>query len=209
MAPRIRTRKGTSMTTVLAIDPSLTRTAVAILEPSAIQLCDIPTKGAKDATLLQRSQRITGIVATVMDLTRRAAPIDLVVIEGPSFAQKAQGGTHDRAGLWWRIVAQMHVGGLDIVTEVPPTCRATYATGKGNAGKDEVMLATARRYGHLADVQNNDQADALVLAAMGWHMVTGSPLVDLPQTHTRALAKVVRPEGLADATAGPMPGVAS
>ena len=75
-----------------------------------------------------------------------------------------------------------------------------YGTGKGNAGKDEVMLATARRYTNQAEVANNDQADALVLAAMGARHL-GAPIEEsLPQSHLRALDKVAWPAGLAVAS---------
>ena len=75
---------------------------------------------------------------------------------------------------------------------VPPSCRAKYATGKGNAGKDEVLLAASRRYPH-APIVGNDDADAVVLAAIGARLL-GEPVEDsLPKTHLDALAKLTLP----------------
>lgn len=54
------------------------------------------------------------------------------------------------------------------------------------------MLAVARRYMSLVDVANNDQADALVLAALGARQLS-QPIDDLPQTHPRAMMKVSWP----------------
>ena len=76
---------------------------------------------------------------------------------------------------------------------VPASSRAKYATGRGNAGKDEVLLAVSRRYPH-APIVNNDQADAVALAAMGARLL-GEPIEDsLPKTHLDALAKLAAPE---------------
>lgn len=182
------------MSRVLGIDPSLTATGCALIDVDQHAVVDTWTRtsnGKADATLAQRLQRIDIItidVATVAD-------VQLVVIEGPSLGQKRQTGTFDRAGLWWAIVTCLDMRGIPVV-EVPPATRARYATGKGNAGKDAVLLEVARRY-PTVPVANNNEADALILAAMGYHALTGSPLFDLPQTHTAALAAVTWPTGVA------------
>ncbi|MDN5726076.1 MAG: hypothetical protein L0G99_09135, partial [Propionibacteriales bacterium] len=92
-------------------------------------------------------------------------------------------------GLWWMIVSQLAVLGVPVV-EVAPTSLKKYATGKGNAGKDEVILRSARRYGNAYPCSNNDEADAFILAAMGMRHL-GHPIEDgLPQVQVDALAKV-------------------
>ncbi len=75
---------------------------------------------------------------------------------------------------------------------VPPNLRAKYATGRGNAGKDEVLLAVAHRWTHVCQPDGNDTADALVLASMGADHL-GHPPVHLPATHREALTKVPWP----------------
>ena len=52
------------------------------------------------------------------------------------------------------------------VAEVAPALLKKYATGKGNAAKDEVLASVVRRYPQV-DISGNDISDALVLAAMG------------------------------------------
>jgi Holliday junction resolvasome RuvABC endonuclease subunit len=69
-----------------------------------------------------------------------------------------------------------------------------YATGKGSgqgSDKHDVMLAVERRYGHLVAIEDDNQADAFALLAMGRHKyghpfstMGGGPI---PQTHERAL----------------------
>lgn len=184
------------MTRILGVDPSLTGTGLALLDTDdhlVIPVETITTKGAKDATLDDRRHRL-------LDITERivyAAVMhksDLAVIEAPSLGQARQGGVLDRHGLWWLVITRLAEARVP-VTPVAPTVRAKYATGRGNAGKDEVLLAVAKRYPHV-DVQNNNEADALVLAAIGARL-TGHPIDELPKTHLDALAKIIRPAGVA------------
>ena len=175
---------------VLGIDPSLTATGLALIDLDQRAVVDtwtIASKGKADATLRQRLARLDSLATAITYVDDLA----LVVIEGPSLGQTRQSGTFDRAGLWWAIVANLDNLGIPIV-EVAPACRARYATGKGNAGKDTVLLEVARRY-PTVPVANNNEADALVLAAMGFHHLTGAPLVDLPASHRAALAAVTWP----------------
>ena len=85
--------------------------------------------------------------------------------------------------------------GLHVV-EVPPTVVKKYATGKGggpDSSKDQVLAAVIRRY-PAVDVTGNDEADALVLAAMGARWA-GHPIDDpLPVLQTTAMAKVAWPD---------------
>jgi Holliday junction resolvasome RuvABC endonuclease subunit len=76
---------------------------------------------------------------------------------------------------------------------VPPALLKLYATGKGNAAKDAVLLQAERRLGQLVQVATNDQADALWLAAMALDHY-GQSLAPMPAVNRAALAKVVWPE---------------
>ncbi|NUS59160.1 MAG: hypothetical protein HOV66_30530, partial [Streptomycetaceae bacterium] len=80
------------------------------------------------------------------------------------------------------------------VVEVTTGGVKKYATGKGNAGKDEVLAAVVRRYPDV-EVSNNNEADALVLRAMGCDHL-GQPLAVVPQTHRAALDKVAWPQAV-------------
>lgn len=184
------------MTTILGLDPSLTSTGVAFLDNNGIAVTHLASKGRAGATLNESAKRVDQLCDDLHHLLADLDHITLVVIEAPAMAH-ANAGTSLINGLWWSYVRTVHTAGVPIVS-VAPTSLKVYGCGKGNAGKDEVLLAVARRYPQ-APIETNDQADAVVLAAMGWHHVTGTPLVDLPATHTRALAKVQWP---ADVPAG-------
>jgi Holliday junction resolvasome RuvABC endonuclease subunit len=60
-----------------------------------------------------------------------------------------------------------------------------YATGKGNSDKDAVLLA-AERAG-VSTVNNNDEADAFWLYAIGRHLI-GDPVVDTTQYRADVIA---------------------
>lgn len=174
------------MPTVVGIDPSLTSTGLVVLNDLRPQLRHFKSSGKKDDTLFQRKQRLRRLAAEIVDHTMGWNP-DLVVIEGPSMASKF-GHPHDRSGLWWLIVAELQVP----VMEVPPTVRMKYATGKGNAQKDDVLTSVVRRYPDI-EVRGNDQADALILAAIGRRLL-GDPIEDsLPVAHLDALKKLALP----------------
>jgi crossover junction endodeoxyribonuclease RuvC len=80
-----------------------------------------------------------------------------------------------------------------VVVEVSPTCRARYATGRGNASKDDVLSAVVRRYSGV-DVNGNDEADSLVLAALGARWL-GCPIDDpMPKANLEAMKGVHWPD---------------
>jgi crossover junction endodeoxyribonuclease RuvC len=145
---------------VVGIDLSLTSTGVAVATQDGAVTDRITSKPVKDATLQDRATRLTNLRR---EIVAHCGAADLVIIEGPSYGSTT-GHQHDRAGLWWMVVSFLSM--THNVVEVAPKTRMRYATGKGNASKDDVLSAVIRRY-HTVDVNGNDEADALVLAAMG------------------------------------------
>ena len=172
---------------VVGLDLSLTSTGIAVIDGDRVALGKISTSGKATATLAERWLRLDDIATQVEQWVGHVGQTALVVVEGPSMGQGRQGGTHDRAGLWWLVMDRLHGQGHKVV-EVPPSVRAKYATGAGNAGKDAVLAAVCRRYPSV-EVTGNDTADALVLASMGARHL-GFPLEGLPQTHLQAMGKV-------------------
>lgn len=184
------------MTAVVGLDLSLTATGIATHE--GVQT--ITSKGKAGATLIERSARLHDLAmdvgAAVDAVAFRHRMLHggrvLVVVEGPSMGSSSRGGAHhDRAGLWWLVVDELCGSSFADVVEVPPALVKKYATGRGNAGKDEVLAAVVRRYSDV-EVTNNNEADALVLRAMGCDRL-GQPLAVVPQVHRAALDKVAWP----------------
>lgn len=184
---------------IAGIDLSLTRTGVALVRsPERVETSTVVSKPPKAGTetLRSRFERMETIATEVLDTVGGA---ELVGIESPAYGIRNAGKVHDRSGLWWRIVAALEQRGVSVV-EVSPPSRMMYATGKGNAGKDLVLVTTAATY-KQAEVTGNDVADAVVIAAMVSRLA-GQPieLRQPAQAKLKALAKVKMPDGM-DSTA--------
>lgn len=167
---------------VAGLDISLTGTGVATLGGTTL----IPSTGRRKDTIVQRRTRLKGITDQVLTTV---GIVDLAVIEGPSH-HSVGGSVWDRGGLWWLIVDGLCARDIPVAV-MPPTSRAKYATGNGGSRKAAVMEAAQRRYGAILD--NDNEADALVLRAAGLDWL-GQPLAEVPDGHRAALAGVQWPD---------------
>lgn len=184
---------------IAGIDPSLTRTGIAIIDSAtksttchSIETKALPKlpKGQRHS-LIERRDRLQCILESVFSLAGDAA---LIVIESPALS-RSNAGTFERYGLWWLIADTFLQPGLrqpgTPIALVSPTTRCRWATGKGNATKDAVMLAVDRVWPGVAS--NNDEADALAFATMGAQWL-GWPVPTLAR-HLEALPAVQWPTG--------------
>lgn len=162
---------------VAGLDISLTSTGIATLGGTT----RVPTTGRRKDTIVQRHTRMKHITDTVLT---EVGDVHLACIEGPVGYATPGGSTWDRGGLWWRIVAALLDRDIPVAV-ISPTARAKYATGSGAARKTAVLEAAQRRYGAL--LESDDEADALILRAMGLDWL-GQPLAEVPAGHRAALA---------------------
>lgn len=127
--------------------------------------------------------RLAHLIEQVGTFIRSA---DLVVIEGPSFGGGVRHRHEDLAGL--RVMARHWCWSHGIpYALMPPSCRALYAAGKGNASKGEVRTAIADRYGiELEGRARYDEADAYALCAAGLDWL-GHPLAAVPDKNRTGL----------------------
>lgn len=174
--------------TVVAIDISLTATGVAVRSPDRrwnLATIGEDSPGPGPRAQLRRMNRVAdGTKAFIFDHVAHPADISLIVMEAPAFS-RGTGMAHERAGLWWFIYRTWAASLMPILV-VEPNLRIKYALGKGVGGKDAVMLAAARRYPD-APITNNNEADAVVLNAMGCRYL-GYPIeASLPATHISAM----------------------
>lgn len=170
-----------SLPIVVALDPSLTGFGMAT---TGRAFTFKPPKGLDG---IQRLRCLRDEVAAAWG-SLHGAPL-YIVMEGPAYGTqgtKAQAGHHERAGLWWMIREAVDLRDLPI-TIVPPTSLKKYATGKGNAPKDEVLIQAVQRL--PIQVLNNNEADAAVMYAMAMDHL-GSPIAAMPAKHREALQAV-------------------
>lgn len=171
---------------VVGVDPSLTGTGLAIVAASG---------APRLLTITPGRRRGHDRIAYLRDqVAQRITAGNLVVVEGPAYGAQKGAGHHEMAGLWWHLTHDLWRRGIGWAV-VPPATLKRYAAGKGNAAKDQVLSAVIRRYGHLVDVEDNNQADALALAAMGADQL-GHAIVGAPAAHRAALAAVTWPPTL-------------
>ena len=115
---------------------------------------------------------------------------DLVVLEDYAYSRANQ--AHQIGELHGVIRLALHEAEIPVVL-VAPTARAKYATGKGNAGKAEVLAAAIRRLGY--DGHDDNEADAMWLRQMAIdHYGLTLPSAPMPAANRGALDKVDWPE---------------
>lgn len=112
-----------------------------------------------------------------------------VVIENYAFSSRASQAhaLGELGGVIRVALYEMHVP----YVEVPPTSRAKFATGRGNAGKSEVVSSISARTGISWQGKGaDDQCDAWILEEMG-RCALGRQRFDWPKTHVEALNKIL------------------
>ena len=150
---------------IVGLDFSLTATGVCAITDGEAEC--ITVKSRKEDVWHEFPDRVHGIAFDIEAWLGDASP--LLVIESPAFA--ATSSSLDRMfGGWWMFVdTLMNSCGYEPPLLVTPTQVKKFATGKGGGlgtGKVEVALGIAKLFPDVA-LHNADEADALVLAAIG------------------------------------------
>lgn len=110
-------------------------------------------------------ERLHQISSTVIDACIEYE-IDAVILEGYSFASR-NSQAHSIGELGGCIRMRLWENNIPYV-EVPPTSRAKFATGRGNAGKTEVISAISSKTGLVFSGSGaDDECDAWILEEMG------------------------------------------
>lgn len=123
------------------------------------------------------------IIKTILNLN-----VDIVLIEGYSFASRS--GQAFSIGELGGVV-RVAIKKIDKpYIEIPPTCRAKFATGRGNASKNEVISAISARTGIVwGNPGADDKCDAWILEQMGLSYL-GLSEHKWPDVNLSALEKV-------------------
>lgn len=166
------------MTRFIGVDFSTTSTGIAIVDGHHWQTFTLRSKpsGTTLSAYYERIQDLAHNIVASIDLRSD----DVIAIEGIAFA--GRGSSVDRLHYAWHRTVEFltRLQGTDLVVVTTNQVKQL-ATGKGNAQKDEVLLATERRVPQ-AQASNNDEADA-VWIAVGASILAGSPVIDLPAAH--------------------------
>jgi crossover junction endodeoxyribonuclease RuvC len=163
---------------ILGFDLSLTATGVAY-----------PDGRALISSRLKGMARLDELERLLLNLAKLAED-PLVVIEGYSFGQGRGIQNHALGELGGVVRLGLYRAGIPYV-DVPPASLKKFATGKGNANKDEMLAVAIRRWGY--EGSNNNEADAHLLRVMGLAAYSDVEH-QVPQYAMEALAKVEWPE---------------
>ena len=117
------------------------------------------------ATTTKGAERLALLSLMVMDIVKEFDK-PIVIVEGYSFASR-NSQAHALGELGGVVRMRLWENGVPFI-EVPPTCRAKFATGRGNASKTEVTSAISAKTGIVFSGSGaNDICDAWILREMG------------------------------------------
>lgn len=142
---------------ILGLDISLVETGYCVYSTNCT-VCGV----IKSSPRKNRFERYDHILSKIAYIVNTHKP-DLAIIEGYAF------GCHGRA-----VFDLAEIGGIIkhwcynkglLFHEIPPTTLKKWATGKGNATKDIMMLKCYKRFG--IEFTNNNECDAYLLARYG------------------------------------------
>jgi crossover junction endodeoxyribonuclease RuvC len=148
---------------IASIDPSLTGTAVCILNAETNEIIELVTfKVPKDMVGIERLQ---WLVQKLNAFIKKHNP-DEIFIEGYSFNSKGRSivSLGELGGIYRMLLARKWGG----YYEIPPNSLKKFITTKGNAKKELMLEKTFRKYGIGSEtLKDNNQVDAYGLARFG------------------------------------------
>lgn len=133
-------------------------------------------------------ERLFLIAEKVIELLSYVKGSPIVIVEGYSFASR-NSQAHSIGELGGVIRLELWKRGVPYI-EVPPTVRAKFATGKGNASKGEVLSSVSARTGIVWEGKGaDDMCDAFVLEEIGLAKLN-SARYNWPAANLSALEKI-------------------
>jgi Holliday junction resolvasome RuvABC endonuclease subunit len=175
---------------VVGLDLSLTATGFACTlgTESSVRQTEVSRCGTvKPPAAMREGARLTWIV-DALETASGMFSADLVIVEDIPTHARSAGLT---AQLHGAVKVALHRAQRPRPALVTPATLKTFATGKGNADKIAVVVAARDRL-HYSGLDDNE-ADALWLLQIGLHHLRHHDAIPLPQTHLRALDKIVWP----------------
>jgi Holliday junction resolvasome RuvABC endonuclease subunit len=161
---------------VLGLDLSLAATGLACGEHGSERL----NTPASEVSGMPRLQ-------VIRDAVLAHAPFAAVVVVENYAYSRGDAHAHALGELGGVVRLALFEAGIPYV-DVGPSSLKKWATGKGNAGKDEMLAAAIRRFGF--EGYDNNEADAWLLRAMGLAFYERS---EVPAYQAEAMAKVAWP----------------
>lgn len=164
----------------VGIDPSLKSTGVVILDEAGKVVEQFAIKAGTEEDP-QRFMKVAMRIRKHLDPST-----DKVVIEAFSFGSKGA-GVSKMYGIGWTIRIMLEEQGFKW-GEVAPTALKKFATGKGQAKKEDLVLPVYKKWGFESTI--NDITDAFVLSRIGFSMYNHDGLLAYEQEVLKKLKKI-------------------
>lgn len=160
----MHTRNNNKQGVIVGIDLSLTGTGVVVIDNKSKILYQALIKTKTTNSPTEETKRLKNIINQLPVQYLQNGITALVVIEGLAFMARNSTALVQLAGLSYLLRSML----IDLTVPfiiVAPTSLKKFTVGKGNAGKDEMMLAAYKRWG--ISLTNDNLADAYALARCG------------------------------------------
>ena len=169
---------------VIGIDLSLTGTGVVTIgkngEYTEQLIRSKPPKVKNPTTEIQRITKIRDDI--------ELGDAELAAIEGISFMSRNTTSTSQLSGLNYMVREKLIKAGIPFII-VAPSSLKKFVTGKGNSGKDIMMLETYKRWD--VSITNDNICDAYGLARLAEALINEKIELIIPQ---KEVLSVIRPQ---------------
>jgi crossover junction endodeoxyribonuclease RuvC len=151
---------------VLGLDVSLSKTGYALFDGSGfLRYGDIPFAEKKPRGMSDLEFRARRLSTLADEISSLFDGVNLCAIEGYAYGirnSRAITGLAELGGVLRERLFRLGVP----TTEIPPSELKKWATGKGNAKKDDMIRAVKDRFG--IQVESSDTADAMLLSVYAY-----------------------------------------
>ena len=158
---------------IVGLDPSLASFGFASITKNGTELASIKTRKTGDG-LVDRMDRIELLVDQVFKRCQAVRP-KMIAIEGYAFGSRNSRSMTALAELGGAIRRDL-VSHFPVI-EITPSEVKKFATGRGNADKASIRLSIFKRW--EIEAEDDDQADAFVLAKMAEAVIDWKPFGEL------------------------------
>lgn len=170
---------------VVGFDQSLTSFGIAAIHGSetTVRRLRYPARKPSQDVRAYQHQRLDYLADGIRSA---ASGAHVAALEDMTFGAKGDALT-DLAGLFWLVRHELWKLRVPYVI-INSSHRRKWMTGNGGADKDEVLACAIKAFPQ-ADIRNNDEADALIMAAMTAEHY-GCPMAQMPAASTALLSAV-------------------